>query len=194
MKVSWPTLLEEIARCEGCPLCRGIQNKVPGQGDADARLMLIGEGPGAEEDRQGLAFVGPAGRLLTNMLSAIGLSRDEVYIANVVKCRPPNNRVPTQEEADQCKAFLRAQTALVRPQVILLLGSTALRCVISPDARITRMRGQWIQRKGIWIMPTYHPAALLRDPDKKRDAWHDLKMVRDKMAELGDKQIEQSSP
>lgn len=189
MKTSWPTLLEEVAACEACPLCRGIRNKVPGQGNTDARLMIIGEGPGSEEDRQGLAFVGPAGQLLTRMLAAIGLRREEVYIANVVKCRPPNNRVPTKEEADACKGHLRAQTALVRPQIILLLGSTALQHIISLDARITRMRGQWIERKGVWIMPTYHPAALLRDESKKKDAWHDLKLVQSKLDELGEKSL-----
>lgn len=188
MTISWQTLLSEIEQCEACPLHLGIHSKVPGQGNGDARLMLIGEGPGSEEDRQGLAFVGPAGQLLTRMLAAIGLSRDEVYIANVVKCRPPNNRVPTREEADACKAYLRAQTALIRPQVILLLGSTALQNIISPDARITRMRGQWIERKGVWFLPTYHPAALLRDESKKRDAWHDLQLVKAKLDELGDKQ------
>lgn len=187
MKTSWPTLLEQVAQCESCPLCRGIRNKVPGQGNTDARLMIIGEGPGSEEDRQGLAFVGPAGQLLTRMLSAIKVDRSDVYIANVVKCRPPNNRVPSKEEADACKAHLRAQTALVRPQVILLLGSTALQNIISQDARITRMRGQWIERKGVWFMPTYHPAALLRDESKKKDAWHDLQMVQAKLEELGEK-------
>lgn len=190
MKTSWQTLLEEIGRCNSCPLHMGIRNKVPGQGNQDARLMLIGEGPGSEEDRQGLAFVGPAGQLLTRMLAAINLTREEVYIANVVKCRPPNNRVPTREEADACKAYLRAQAALVRPQVILLLGSTALQNIISQDARITKARGQWIERKGVWFMPTYHPAALLRDESKKKDAWHDLQLVRAKLDELGEKRID----
>ena len=184
MVISWKGLTENILACQACPLHRGIQNKVPGQGCAKARLMLIGEGPGAEEDRQGLAFVGAAGMLLTRMLAAIDLTREEVFIANIVKCRPPGNRAPLPEEAAACLPHLRAQTALIKPEVILLLGATALRYIISPDARITRSRGQWIERKGVWIMPTFHPAALLRDESKKRDAWEDLKLVRDKLASL----------
>lgn len=145
--------------------------------------MLIGEGPGAQEDQQGLAFVGAAGQLLTRMLAAIDISRDDVFIANVVKCRPPGNRQPTAEEAQKCLPFLRSQVALIRPRVILLLGATALASTISQEARITSARGQWVQRGKMWLLPTYHPAALLRDPTKKRDAWHDLKLVRDKLRE-----------
>ena len=146
--------------------------------------MLIGEGPGYQEDRQGLAFVGPAGELLTSMLAAIDLKREDVFIANVVKCRPPGNRAPSPEEAASCLPFLRAQFLLVRPQVILLLGPTALKNLISQDLGITRSRGQWVQRKGVWLMPTFHPAALLRDSDKKADSWHDLCLIRDKLKEL----------
>lgn len=183
MEISWNTLHESIAACENCALCREIHQKVPGQGAADARLMLIGEGPGAEEDLQGLAFVGPAGQLLTRMLAAIGLAREQVYICNVVKCRPPHNRVPLPEEAAACLPFLRMQFALVRPRVIVLLGATAARAVLGDQARITRDRGRWVEKKGVFIMPTYHPAALLRDESKKRDAWHDFQAVRDKLAE-----------
>lgn len=183
MEISWNALHESIASCENCALCREIYHKVPGQGAADARLMLIGEGPGAEEDLQGLAFVGPAGQLLTRMLAAIGLTREQVYICNVVKCRPPHNRTPLPEEAAACLPFLRMQFALVRPRVIVLLGATAARAVLGDQARITRDRGRWVERKGVFIMPTYHPAALLRDESKKRDAWHDFQAVRDKLAE-----------
>jgi len=182
--LSWDSLLERIEACRQCPLADGATRKVPGQGDRDARLMLIGEGPGAEEDRQGLAFVGAAGQLLTRMLEAIGLRREDVFIANAVKCRPPQNRVPAPEEMAACLPFLREQAGLIRPQVILLLGATALAAVLGPGLHITRARGQWTQRKGVYILPTYHPAALLRDPSKKRDAWEDLKMVRDKLNEL----------
>jgi DNA polymerase len=118
------------------------------------------------------------------MLEAIDLSRDEVYIANVVKCRPPDNRVPLPEEANCCLPYLRAQTALIRPKVILVLGGTALKYLVDDQARITRVRGQWIQKKGIWLLPTYHPSALLRDPLKKKDAWSDMKLLRDKLKEL----------
>ncbi len=181
---SWQTLQDAILSCTACQLCQGIQNKVPGQGNPNARLMLIGEGPGAQEDQQGLAFVGAAGQLLTRMLEAIGLTREDVFITNIVKCRPPGNRQPKPEEAQRCLPYLRSQWALIKPQVILLLGATALQHTISPDARITSARGHWVQRGAVWMLPTYHPAALLRDPAKKRDAWQDMQMVRDKLAEL----------
>ena len=187
MLVSWTELNEKIHACRLCPLAEGASNKVPGQGSASARLMLIGEGPGAEEDRQGLAFVGAAGQLLTRMLVSIGLTREEVFIANAVKCRPPGNRVPKPEEMAACLPYLRAQGALIRPQVILLLGATALRCVLGPEKRITQCRGQWVVSKGVYILPTWHPAALLRDPSKKRDAWQDMQAVRAKLDELPQK-------
>ena len=185
MEISWDELNRQIGLCQKCGLCRQIHNKVPGQGNPRARLMLIGEGPGRDEDEQGLAFVGRAGQLLTRMLAAIGLTREEVYICNVVKCRPPQNRVPTPEEAAACLPYLRAQFALVRPRVVVLLGATAARAVLGEQIRITRDRGNWVERKGVWFMPTYHPAALLRDESKKRDAWHDLQAVRQKLTEVG---------
>jgi len=184
MRVSWQLLYDEIFACEKCDLCRSIHNKVPGQGDAQARLMFIGEGPGADEDLQGLAFVGAAGQLLTKMIAAMGMTREEVYICNIVKCRPPHNRVPDPVEAAACLPYLRQQVALVKPQVIVLLGATAAKTLIREDFRITRERGRWIEKKGVWFMPTYHPAALLRDESKKRDAWNDLKLVMAKLKEL----------
>lgn len=184
MKYTWEELNARILACRACALSNGITNKVPGQGNPKASLMLIGEGPGAQEDQQGLAFVGPAGQLLTKMLAAIDLKREEVFIANVVKCRPPGNRIPTEEEAAACLPFLRAQTALIRPKVILLLGATALKTTLGQDKRITACRGKWVESRGVWLMPTYHPSALLRDPSKKRDAWQDMQAVRDKLAEL----------
>ncbi len=187
MEISWDSLNTAIRSCTQCGLARGITNKVPGQGNPHARLMLIGEGPGAQEDAQGLAFVGAAGQLLTRMLGAISLTREEVYITNTVKCRPPNNRAPSPEETAACLPFLRAQTALIRPQVILVLGASALKVVLGPDKRITSSRGQWTLSKGVWILPTYHPAALLRDPARKREAWADLCLLRDKLAELPEK-------
>ena len=184
MRISWDQLWENIHSCEGCALGSGCIQKVPGQGDAHAPLMLIGEGPGEQEDRQGLAFVGPAGQLLTKMLSAIHLPRERVYICNVVKCRPPRNRQPSPEEIQACIGHLRAQVALVKPRVILLLGATAVSAVLGSEYRITRCRGQWFERKGVSILATYHPSALLRDPAKKRDAWEDLKCVRDRLQAL----------
>ena len=184
MEVSWDQLNEQIGQCQRCGLCRGIHHKVPGQGDGNARLMFIGEGPGADEDLQGLAFVGKAGQLLTKMIAAIGMTREQVYICTVVKCRPPQNRVPTPEEAAACLPYLRAQFSLVRPKVIVLLGATAARAVLGDQIRITRDRGRWVEKKGVWFMPTYHPAALLRDESKKRDAWKDLQAVQAKLAEM----------
>ena len=184
MQVSWQSLYEEIYACEKCGLCRQIHNKVPGQGDIHADLMFIGEGPGADEDAQGLAFVGAAGQLLTRMIAAMGYIREQVYICNIVKCRPPHNRTPDPTEAASCLPYLRQQVALVRPKVIVLLGATAARTLLREDFRITREHGVWEQRKGVWFMPTYHPAALLRDESKKREAWHDLQLVMGKMKEL----------
>lgn len=184
MRVSWQSLYDEIYACEKCDLCRRIHNKVPGQGDVNARLMFIGEGPGADEDLQGLAFVGAAGQLLTKMIAAMGMTREEVYICNIVKCRPPQNRVPDPVEAAACLPYLRQQVALVKPKVIVLLGATAAKTLIREDFRITRERGRWIEKKGVWFMPTYHPAALLRDESKKRDAWNDLQLVMEKLKEL----------
>ena len=184
MEISWDALNAQIADCQKCELCRRIHHKVPGQGNSSADLMFIGEGPGADEDLQGLAFVGPAGQLLTRMIAAMGLTREQVYICNVVKCRPPQNRTPLPQEADACLPFLRAQFALVRPRVIVLLGATAARAILGEQVRITRDRGQWTEKKGVWFMPTYHPAALLRNPEKKKDAWHDLQSVRKKLDEL----------
>lgn len=184
-EISWALFDRQVAACSMCPLCQGIQNKVPGQGDRQAPLMLIGEGPGQVEDQEGLAFVGPAGQLLTKMLAAVALPRDRVYICNIVKCRPPGNRAPEPAEAEACKLHLRMQVALVRPRVIVLLGSTAAKNTLGPEIRITRDRGRWFQRKGVWMMPTYHPSALLRDPGKKREAWEDMLSLRDKLIELG---------
>jgi len=186
MRTSWPELMESLRDCERCGLCRGRTNIVPGEGNPFAELMFVGEGPGQEEDRQGRPFVGPSGELLTKMIHAIGMERSECYIANIVKCRPPGNRNPSPEEAEACIGFLRQQTALIRPKVIVLLGRVACRYILKEEIFITRDHGVWFERKGTWFMPTFHPSALLRDPSKKRDAWEDLKKVRDKLNELRD--------
>jgi len=184
-EITWELFEKQVEECRLCGLCRNIHHKVPGQGDRNSPLMLIGEGPGRDEDEQGLAFVGAAGQLLTRMLEAIRLPRDRVYICNVVKCRPPQNRIPTPEEAEACRMHLRMQTYLVRPKVIVLLGATAAKAVLGPETRITRVRGVWTERKGVWILPTYHPSALLRDESKKPEAWEDMKSLRAKLQELG---------
>ncbi len=184
-EITWDLFERQVEACQLCPLCRQIQHKVPGQGDRSAPLMLIGEGPGQTEDEEGLAFVGAAGQLLTRMLGAIGLPRERVYICNIVKCRPPHNRVPTPEEAAACRIHLRMQTYLVRPKVIVLLGSTAAKNILGDQIRITRDRGTWTERKGVWMLPTYHPSALLRDESKKPEAWEDMKTLKAKLTELG---------
>jgi len=184
-EITWELFEQQVEACRLCPLCQGIRNKVPGQGDRHSPLMFIGEGPGQTEDEEGLAFVGAAGQLLTKMLEAIQLPRERVYICNIVKCRPPGNRIPTPEEAEACRIHLRNQTWLIRPKVIVLLGSTAAKNLLNPEIRITRERGRWTERKGVWMMPTYHPSALLRDAGKKPEAWEDMKSLRDKLKELG---------
>lgn len=185
MRTSWKELIDEINGCEKCRLCEKRMRVVPGEGNPNADLMFIGEGPGRDEDEQGRPFVGVSGQLLDRMIHAIGMERTEVYIANVVKCRPPMNRNPEPDEAAACLPYLRSQFVLVSPKVIVLLGKVACRYVLGEEAPISRMRGHWIERKGIWFMPTYHPSALLREPAKKREAWEDFKMVRDKLAEVG---------
>ena len=184
MRTSWPELYGSMRDCQRCGLCRGRTNIVPGEGNPQAELMFIGEGPGQEEDRQGRPFVGPSGELLTKMIHAIGMERSECYIANIVKCRPPGNRNPAPEEAEACLDFLRQQTVLVRPKVVALLGRVACRYVLREEIFITRDHGVWVDRKGIWFMPTFHPSALLRDTSKKRDAWEDFKKIRAKLSEL----------
>ena len=181
---SWEKLKADCAACRNCALCQTRHNLVFGVGREDAEVMFIGEGPGEQEDLKGEPFVGPAGKLLDTMLEIIDLDRSKVYIANMVKCRPPHNRTPLPEEAAACMPFLRAQFSLVRPQVIVLLGATAAKTLLRPDFRITREHGQWEERKGVWFLPTYHPAALLRDESKKRDAWHDLQLVMAKLKDL----------
>ena len=183
MQVSWQTLQEQVSQCISCPLCAHRTHTVFGEGNPHASLLFVGEGPGADEDRMGRPFVGRAGQLLDRMIQAMGLQREDVYIANVVKCRPPGNRTPLPEETQACLPYLRGQFALIRPKVIVCLGATAARAIISEDIRITRDRGNWVNKKGVWIMPTYHPAALLRDPTKKRETWQDLQEVMKKLEE-----------
>lgn len=186
MRISWPQLCGQIESCTRCPLCAGRTRAVPGEGNPGARLMLVGEGPGRQEDETGRPFVGAAGQLLERMLAAIGLTRGEVYIANVVKCRPPGNRAPTEAEAQACLPFLRAQFALVRPRVLVCLGATPARYLLGPELRVTRDHGTWLARKGVSMTLTYHPAALLRDGEKKRDAWRDWQSIAETLRRLGE--------
>jgi uracil-DNA glycosylase family 4 len=170
-----------VAGCTRCRLSEGRNKVVFGSGNPDADLMFVGEGPGAEEDRQGLPFVGPAGELLTRIIQAIEMRREDVYIANVVKCRPPGNRDPQPDEAAACRGYLERQIELVRPRVIVALGRVAAQTLLGNDSPIGRMRGQWFQVKGVPTMVTYHPAALLRNSALKRPTWEDLQQVRDRL-------------
>ncbi|NLK07110.1 MAG: uracil-DNA glycosylase [Firmicutes bacterium] len=166
-----------VAECSACGLCKTRNKTVPGEGSANARLIFVGEGPGREEDAQGLPFVGAAGRLLDKLLLSMELKRSDVFIGNVVKCRPPRNRDPRPEETEACMPFLARQIELIKPDVMVILGATALRALVDAKARITAARGKWIRRSGIMIMPTFHPAALLRDPSRKILVWEDMKKV-----------------
>lgn len=181
---TWEELEEEIKDCNKCKLCQTRTNIVFGVGNKKARVMFIGEGPGADEDRLGEPFVGKAGQLMNKAFDALEINREEVYIANVVKCRPPNNRNPEQDETDGCLDYLRNQVLLVKPKIIILLGSIALKNILGQEYNITSSRGKWIEKKDIWYMPTFHPAALLRDDTKKIDFWKDLKLVKEKVKEV----------
>ena len=174
---NWEELENSIKNCNKCKLCSTRKSIVFGEGNKQADLMFIGEGPGADEDTQGLPFVGIAGQLMNMAFQGLGIKRQEVYITNIVKCRPPANRVPEQDEAEACLNYLRNQVILVKPKVIVLLGSTALKNVLGKEYSITASRGKWIEQKGIMYMPTWHPAALLRDENKKIEFWKDLKVV-----------------
>ena len=178
-------MAEVVAACRRCRLCEGRQKTVFGSGDPNADLMFIGEGPGAEEDRQGLPFVGRAGELLTRIIEAIGMTRDQVYIANIVKCRPPGNRDPQPDEVAACRSYLERQVALVRPRLLVALGRIAAQTLLGNDLPIGRMRGQWFEVLGVPLMVTYHPAALLRNPALKRPTWEDMQQVRDRLQAAG---------
>ena len=176
---SFESIHQEMGDCTRCPLHLRRTNVVHTEGNLQARLMFVGEAPGADEDVQSRPFVGRAGQLLTKIIEAIGLKREEVLIGNVNRCRPPGNRPPTFEEASMCKPFLEREIAIVQPEVIVTLGNTALQNLLGAKQGITKLRGTFQNYKGIKVMPTYHPAYLLRDPSKKREVWDDLKKVRD---------------
>jgi DNA polymerase len=179
------TVAGQIRLCTTCPLHRNRTQAVPGEGVSRPLVLVVGEGPGAEEDLTGRPFVGKAGQLLDRMLASIGLFRDKnCFIANVVKCRPPNNREPLPEEAAACVPFLARQISILKPRVILGAGRTAVQTLLETAASLGSLRGRFTDYKGIPLLPTYHPSALLRDESKKRPAWEDLKLLRVKLAEL----------
>ena len=181
---NWDDLEKSIINCNKCELCNNRNNIVFGQGNKKAQVMFIGEGPGADEDAQGLPFVGKAGQLMNKAFEGLEINRENIYIANIVKCRPPSNRVPQKDEAENCLNYLRNQVLLVKPKIIVLLGSTALKNILGEQYSITSARGKWIEKKGILYMPTWHPAALLRDENKKIEFWKDLKQIKEKLIEI----------
>lgn len=184
MYESWEELENSIQNCQKCKLFQGRHNIVFGAGNKETKLMFIGEGPGADEDSQGLPFVGKAGQLMNKAFQGLRINREEVYIANIVKCRPPSNRVPEEDEAIACLDYLRNQVMLIKPKIIVLLGSTALKNILGKEYGITSCRGNWIEKNDILYMPTWHPAALLRDENKKIEFWKDLKEVTKKYQEI----------
>lgn len=174
---------EELGECTRCRLCEGRKHIVFGVGNLHAELMFIGEGPGRDEDIQGEPFVGRAGQLLTKIIEAMGMKRGDVYIANCVKCRPPENRAPLPDEIATCVPYLHQQIESIQPKVIVCLGAVATKSILESEINISRLRGQWQEYQGIKVMPTYHPAYLLRNPDAKKSVWEDMKKVRDYLKE-----------
>ncbi len=182
--LDWDLLEKNCLGCSACQLCRTRRNVVFGVGPKNADIMFVGEGPGEQEDILGEPFVGAAGKLLDDMLRIIDLSRENAYIANIVKCRPPGNRDPMEDEQDACIGYLYNQIALIKPRIIVCLGRVAAKRLIDPEYRITKQHGDWIQKNGIWMTAIYHPSALLRDVSKRPETFDDLLSIRAKMREI----------
>lgn len=186
MENEFLSLKNQCEQCRRCPLCKTRKNVVFGVGNEKARIMFVGEGPGEQEDIQGLPFVGKSGKLLDMYLSLLDLDRKKnVYIGNMVKCRPPQNRDPKPEETEQCLVYLRKQVKLIHPDIIVCLGRIAAQRLISPEFRVTKQHGEFFKKGDIYMMGTFHPAALLRDESKKKDALSDFQRLREKIEELG---------
>ena len=181
----WQELTARCRDCRDCPLGQSRKNNVFGTGDREAALMFVGEAPGEQEDESGIPFVGAAGKLLDRYLCAVDRPRDKVYIANILKCRPPRNRDPEESEQDACIGYLREQFRLIGPKVLVCLGRIAAMRLIKPDFRITREHGKWFYKNGLWMTAVYHPSALLRDPSKREDMLRDMWAIRHKLEELG---------
>lgn len=188
MYTSLKAIKDDISICKKCELCNTRRNTVFGEGNPYAKIMFIGEGPGLKEDELGRPFVGKAGQLLDKMLASIGFSRNDVYIANILKCRPPGNRDPLPHEAAACIGYLRAQAALIKPKIIVCLGRISAGYILGREVRISRDRGVWHESKGFFIMPTYHPAALLRNEQLKKESYADLLDIKAKYDELIEKE------
>lgn len=185
--MDWETLERTCHNCTRCGLCDTRTNVVFGVGRRDADVMFVGEGPGEQEDLQGEPFVGPAGKLLDDMMSIVDLDRTNCYIGNIVKCRPPHNRDPLETEQEACIVYLRNQVALIKPKIIVCLGRIAAKRLIDPEYRITRQHGTWVQKGGVWMTAVYHPSALLRDVSKRPETFDDLLSLREKIKEVGAK-------
>jgi DNA polymerase len=182
---SLESIRADLGDCRRCKLCSGRTNIVFGSGTSEAKLVFVGEGPGADEDAQGLPFVGAAGQLLTKIIEAIQLTRDQVYICNIVKCRPPSNRIPEEDEIAACSPFVFRQIESIRPRVICCLGAVAAQTVLGTKTAVGKLRGRFHDYRGIQVMPTWHPAYLLRNPNAKRDVWDDVKKIRTLLDEVG---------
>lgn len=186
---AWEELRGRVAACDRCELCKSRSHTVFGQGSTQSPLVLVGEGPGADEDASGLAFVGAAGQLLTQILNAAGIDREEIFITNVVKCRPPGNRVPTQTEMLKCGDHLEAQLLLLRPRIVVCLGNTPLKWLLKTSEGITALRGRWIGWRGIWLFPMFHPSYLLRNGSRAKGSpkdltWQDVQALRTRLDEI----------
>lgn len=181
---TWEQIEEMIQRCNRCSLSQIRNNPVIGQGDKKTKLMFVAEAPGAQEDQQGIPFVGPAGRVLDVLLTSAGLKRQNIYLTNIIKCHPPGNRDPLQEEQEACLPFLKCETQLLHPPIIICLGRIAAQRLIDPQYKITKQHGRWIHRKGYWLTAIYHPSAILRDPSKLEDAKKDFQIIINKLNEL----------
>lgn len=181
--ITYHELVDTINHCTGCELSKTRKLPVPGEGPLNATIMFVGEGPGRDEDLSGKPFVGAAGMLLDKILAAIEIPRESVYITNIVKCRPPDNRNPKDDEAQTCIAYLRRQVAIIHPKMIVCLGSVAARNIIDKNIKISKVRGEFINRAGYDIIPTYHPAALLHNPKLKKAAWEDFKKIKKRLLE-----------
>ena len=186
---AWAELQKKVEGCTRCGLCSSRKKTVFGQGHRNTPLVFIGEGPGAEEDEQGVAFVGRAGRLLTQILASVGIRREQVFISNVVKCRPPDNRVPAPDEMMACSPYLEAQLALLRPRIVVCLGNTPTKWLLRTSEGITALRGRWFPWRGALLLPMFHPSFLLRNESRKKGSpkeltWRDINAVREKLSEL----------
>ena len=181
---TWEEIEKYVNTCHRCPLCMTRNKSVMGKGSHQADIMFIAEAPGAKEDIAGIPFVGPAGQLFDTLLKECGLSREEIYITNIIKCHPPKNRDPKEQEKERCFPYLRYETYLLKPKIIVCLGRVAAQKLIDPNYRITRQHGEWIERKGFYLTAIYHPSALLRDPEKMEDTRADFQKIVQKRNEL----------